>query len=201
MKIAVDTFPFNKDKIGNLLVYITSELRPVYHTKLLKLLYLIDKTSVEKVGSPITWLNYKAWRLGPVATPIYDLKFNNSLFQNYIDVIHDGNGTRIEPITDFDDDDFSDYELELINQVLKSYGHLPSERLIELTHEENSPWYLVVKKHDLMTRFDEDDTGVSPYDVDLSVLISHDKEKLSIFNETLHNRAIMTGCCKEELMV
>ena len=40
-------------------------------TKALKLLYLIDETAVRQSGSPITWLEYKVWKNGPVASEIY----------------------------------------------------------------------------------------------------------------------------------
>jgi len=32
----------NKEKIGNLMIYLADNLMPLYHTKLIKLMYLID---------------------------------------------------------------------------------------------------------------------------------------------------------------
>ena len=57
----------NKDKIGNLIVLLAGRLKPLYHTKLIKLLYLIDEEAVKDGGIPITWLDYKAWQYGPVS--------------------------------------------------------------------------------------------------------------------------------------
>ena len=54
----------NKDKIGNLMVYLSERISPIYHTQLIKLLYLIDEEAVKDDGVPVTWLDYKAWQYG-----------------------------------------------------------------------------------------------------------------------------------------
>ncbi|HEY5570416.1 MAG TPA: type II toxin-antitoxin system antitoxin SocA domain-containing protein, partial [Bacteroidales bacterium] len=54
----------NKDKIGNLIVLLATRLKPLYHTKLIKLLYLIDEEAVKEDGVPVTWLEYKVWQFG-----------------------------------------------------------------------------------------------------------------------------------------
>ena len=48
----------NKDKIGNLMVYLSERISPIYHTQLIKLLYLIDEEAVKDDGVPVTWLDY-----------------------------------------------------------------------------------------------------------------------------------------------
>ena len=76
----------NKEKIGNLLIYIASNIKPLYHTQLLKLIYLIDEEAVKEDGVPITWLDYKVWKFGPVAQEAYDLKSGSS-FNEYVNLI------------------------------------------------------------------------------------------------------------------
>ena len=63
----------NKEKIGNLLIYLAVHLNPLFHTKLIKLLYLIDENAVRDCGVPVTWLDYKVWQYGPVAPVIYEI--------------------------------------------------------------------------------------------------------------------------------
>ena len=60
------------DKIGNLLVYLAQNISDLSMTKALKLLYIIDETSMKESGVPVTWLEYKVWEKGPVAQEIYD---------------------------------------------------------------------------------------------------------------------------------
>ena len=65
----------NREKIGNLLLLLSSEIKPLYHTKQLKLLFLIDKAAVEETSVPVTWLDYQAWKSGPVSPSIFKFRF------------------------------------------------------------------------------------------------------------------------------
>ena len=53
------------------MVYLSERISPIYHTQLIKLLYLIDEEAVKDDGVPVTWLDYKAWQYGPVAPDTY----------------------------------------------------------------------------------------------------------------------------------
>lgn len=61
----------NKDLVGNLIILLANRCKPLYHTKLMKLLFFIDKEATEVKGTPITWLDYKAWKLGPVSPELF----------------------------------------------------------------------------------------------------------------------------------
>ena len=74
----------NLDKIGQLIIYLVDKIderyrQKVYLTKLLKLLYIIDETAIKETGAPVTGLDYRIWKMGPVAFEVYkDLKYDNS---------------------------------------------------------------------------------------------------------------------------
>ncbi len=177
----------NKDKIGNLLVKITTDLEVVYHTKLLKLLYIIDELSIERYGYPITWLDYKVWKLGPVSPVIYDdIKFEGNEYSEFIIPVADERGKRVIPRKGFEDLDFSDAELKLIDEVLSVYGKKNSEELVAFTHKENGLWKKIVdSKGGEDVLFDE--VNVTPYSIDFTELIKEDNEKQSIYNNALEN--------------
>lgn len=184
-------FNLKKDKIGNLLILLSEEIRPLYITKLLKLLYLIDEESIKKIGLPVTWLDYKAWKLGPVSEPIYNLKFEET-FSSFINTVETSRGTKIEPATEFDDSEFSDFEIELVNSIIKTFRRATSQELIDITHKKNGPWDKVVSEHNLEKKFKQDDVGVSPFFVDLSTLILDQPDKLenySVVKESLEFEA------------
>jgi uncharacterized phage-associated protein len=88
----------NLDKVGNLIIYLVDEIKrkyrqPLYITKLLKLLYIIDETSVKETGVPVTSLDYKVWRMGPVAYAVYsDFTHNNSEKLNFFAEAKAGDG-------------------------------------------------------------------------------------------------------------
>ncbi len=136
-------------ELGNLIVYIASKVDNLYITKLLKLLYLIDETSVKRSGFPLTWLNYSVYKHGAVCTDIYkELTFNNGAqFKNYIEVVQDHHGQLIKDITAFDKNEFSEYDFEICNEVINKYGRFSSKELVNILHEPDTLWSKEVKKH------------------------------------------------------
>jgi 1-deoxy-D-xylulose 5-phosphate reductoisomerase len=77
-------------------------------TKAIKLLYIADEKAIKETGVPITWLNYKAWKFGPVPEDIYNkvklahnlqksspILFNASQFNLVMDFLKPGNILRI----------------------------------------------------------------------------------------------------------
>jgi len=167
----------NKDKIGNLMILLAERLNPLYHTKLIKLLYLIDETAVKDDGIPVTWLDYKVWQFGPVAPETFFMKDSDHLFTNYISTKKSDKNTIIVPIGHYNKNLFSEYELEIIDNVISDFGKLSSEELVLLTHEQNSLWSLTKKENNI--DFVNSPANISNVSIDLRRLIANDKQKLS----------------------
>lgn len=70
----------NNDKIGFVLNYFASNIQNLSMTKTLKLLNILDETSIKETGTPITWLGYKVWKMGPVTNDIYNEIKRNQVF-------------------------------------------------------------------------------------------------------------------------
>jgi len=126
----------NKDLIGNLIIYIVDFCKnmsmPLYQTKLLKLLYLIDEESVRQIGSPITWLEYDIWQKGPVPAAIYFSKFpHTNKLEEYVSFEERSNKYLVVKKKTFEDTNFSEIDLEIINDVLLKYGKKTSDELIK----------------------------------------------------------------------
>ena len=190
---------FNIEKIGNLFHYISKKVDNLFFTKLLKLTYIIDETATKETGSPVTWLNYKVWKNGPVPQKIYNnITFEQGdLFAKYISVakIEKINGSKIEPIGNFDDSEFSAYEMDLIDKVIAEYSDYNGRELIDILHSENSIWHRIVVEKELQPIFDsETDVNTSPYEIELKDAITdpyllkmYDEMKDSIaFRKKLH---------------
>ena len=167
----------NKDKIGNIMILLAERLKPLYHTKLIKLLYLIDEAAVKDDGIPVTWLDYKVWQFGPVAPETFYIKDGDHLFTNYISTIKSDKGTIIVPLVHFDRTLFSEYELEIIDKIISKYGTLTSEELVILTHEQESLWNTTKQENDI--DFVNSPANISNVSIDLKRLIAGDKQKLS----------------------
>jgi uncharacterized phage-associated protein len=157
----------NIEKVANTLVFLTERIGETYLTKALKLLYIIDELSVKETGVPFTWLEYKAWEKGPVAESVYDeLRYNihninsESDFSKFIavkkvenPVANEFESFLISPVVSFTDDEFSDYELQLLDRVIEKYGKYSGKELINILHEEGSLWHRVVKENNLELEF------------------------------------------------
>ncbi len=176
----------NKDLIGNIMILLAKECKPLHHTKLLKLLYLIDEKSTRDNGAPITWLEFKAWKLGPVAPDVYYSKNNGSnKFCDFVDFVKKGNSScLVHPKREFDSSLFSSSDIEIVNFIIANYGHLSAEKLIEITHRKGELWDRIVKKNSIM--FSKENT-TSDFSINFLDLIKEDLFKKTIYYSTLEN--------------
>ena len=163
------------DRIGNLLVYITDKLGGnMPKTKLLKLLYIIEEEAIKKGGSPFTELNYLYLPMGPVSTFVNtQIDKKKEPIINFIDVNKQGNSVLISPKKAFDDSEFSDFDIQLIDNVLSVYGKMNGKELIEYTHREGSPW----------KKLNDQYQGSPPSDkrtLDLSILLEDENVDFSL---------------------
>jgi uncharacterized phage-associated protein len=189
----------NLDKIGNIIIYLVDSIKKkykqdLYLTKLLKLLYIIDETSVKETGAPVTCLNYKVWKMGPVAEEVYnDIAYKNSENLNFFiegkkEVQHglsDNLPIKIESVNKFDDSELSDYEVDLMDKVVAKFGHLTGQNLIDFLHEEGSLWKTLVNDYKLEESFKiKSKTNI---DMDFARLLNGDPFKLSLFENSQHS--------------
>ena len=166
----------NKEKIGNLLIYLADRLSPLYHTKLIKLLYLIDECAVKECGVPVTWLDYKVWQYGPVSPDIYEIHYKDNCFSEFVNCEHTARGRIIRPKKKFSNDEFSEYELELIDCVIEKYKYANAEDIIEELHGENTLWSIIKNENNI--EFDSEIAKISNYSIDLSLLVRDDEWKM-----------------------
>lgn len=172
------------DKIGNTIVYLASNIKPLYKTKVLKLLYLLDEFSIKRYGIPFLNLEYKVWQAGPVCSDIFlELDDKPYLLEEYISLICENNTTRVEPIKKFSDDEFSDTDLQLLNEMVHKWGKMPAEDLVNLTNRETAPWYKTAKENGLLELFENKVTNTSDVVIDMSELIKGDEAKENLYSE------------------
>lgn len=58
-------------KIGNTLVYFAERVPELSKTKLLKLVYLLEETTVRRCARPFLNLDFEVWKLGQVAKDLF----------------------------------------------------------------------------------------------------------------------------------
>lgn len=188
-------------KINNLIIYlaenINQEKEPFDLIKAIKLLYLIDEFSVKETGVPITFLNYQAWKAGPVANELYDevkskkrfgLRLRDYFKFKEVPNTNDPNSTEptilVIPKCNFDNGEFSKHDMTIINKVLEDHRDKSKNELINLLHKNGSLWKKVVKKNNLRSRFN--DNPRPSIDIDINGLLN----KNNWFNSMAYETAI-----------
>jgi uncharacterized phage-associated protein len=137
------------NRIGNLLVYITSELGPTPKTKLLKLIYIIEEEYVKKTGVTFTELSYTFLPLGPVSTFVNNqIDKKREPMARFVKVEKTASATLIKPATLFSEDEFSPFDLEIVDDVLATFGKKTASQLIDYTHRENGLWKKIKDQYD-----------------------------------------------------
>ena len=169
------------DKIGNTMVFLSKAMPNLSKTKLLKLLYMLDEFSISKSGIPFFNLQYKLWKLGPVVEEVF-VEFSEKpfRFEKYIDVQLKDGGTYIYPKSDFCDDEFSDNDLELLNDFMR-FKNTPAKELIDYTHREKSPWRNAAENNGVYEKLEKGLIKTTDIIIDMSCLVNHDRYKKSIY--------------------
>ena len=174
------------DKIGNTIVYLSTKIPNLSKTKLLKLLYILDEMSIKKGGIPFINLTYKLWKLGPVSEELLiDLSTNTKLLESYIIKYVKGEKTYIKPNREFNDDEFSDNDIDLLNYVIDKYGDKNARQLIHYTHRANSPWRNTAIEKNVLDLLENEKINNTDFVIDMSELVAHDERKKEIYNNYL----------------
>lgn len=174
----------HKDKIGALLEYICFQMPQIHLRKLLKVVYLMDEKSVRERSIPLTWLDYYAWKKGPVAPEIYEIK--KGALSDYVscsrgvdDKWHVKANNTNPYLIDQAMSAYSEYEMDIINSVIAYCKNKSADELTDETHRGESLWSRVVEKN----KISFDNSNRSDYKLDLNDL--NDDEGREIFAEAL----------------
>jgi uncharacterized phage-associated protein len=111
--------------------------------KLMKLLYFVDRLSLEKYGEPVSFDNLVAMPHGMVLSQVYDLSSGSieSVENGWNDWVSDRENhnislkKNIESISDFDELSIAD--IELVDEVYSKYGKYNGFELADMHHNNN----------------------------------------------------------------
>lgn len=163
----------NRQKLGNAIVYIARHTSNLSKTKLLKLLYLMEERMALKYHVPFIGLPFEVWQAGPVAKDVFiDLSDGPFLLKDFVKTnFHDG-GIFVEAITEFDDSEFSECEIAMMNEVLAKYGNMTASELVAETHKEGTPWYRTAARAGLLEAFKKRECNNSNEQIDFTESMS-----------------------------
>jgi uncharacterized phage-associated protein len=108
-----------------------------------KLLYFAHGTYLTKTKRPLVSGYFEAWQFGPVHPAVY------RAFKPSGSAAIEARAVAKNPLTGKPRDLSKPSDLEvidLVSDVMRSYGSLPPGRLVDLSHAKDSPWSVVVDK-------------------------------------------------------
>ena len=169
-------------KVGNAAVYLTQRLGPLSKTKLLKLFYILDELAIKKSGIPFLNLTYKVWKFGPVSEELFiDLSSDLKLLAGYLGKEIQEGDTYLKPLADFDDAEFSENDIALMDDVVERFGQKTAKDLVAYTHRENSPWHTQAKAQNVLHLLESEQINNTEFAIDMSQLVVHDPRKLALY--------------------
>lgn len=133
----------DRDLIGiDIARYITSKY-PCTHLKLEKLTYICYAEYLCETKKKLFNDNIYAYRLGPVVESVYK-KYRRKAFDLVEDdkKLYDDAEKRAAIKSRIIASRNGLEKLTVIENTLKKYGDLTASELVNLTHRENSPWYI-----------------------------------------------------------
>lgn len=170
------------DKVGNAIVYLSEKLGQLSKTKVLKLIYILDEMSIKRNGIPFFNLKYKVWKFGPVSEEIFiDLSSETMLLKKYIGRVAEDGITSIIPNVKFDDSEFSDNDMLLMDEVIQIFGNKSAKELVEFTHRINAPWHQTAKEHGVLDLLENEEINNTELLVDMSSIVAHDDRKKHLY--------------------
>ena len=175
-------------KLGNTLIYLAKNVGELSKTKILKLLFLLEESSVKRFGYPFFGLNFQIWKLGPVLKEIYiDLSEESpNLLKDFIEK-DQFNNKLYSAKGEFNDDQFSDNDIYLLEKIRDFARHKTARDLIEYTHEENSLWRKSAIKNGVLQELESAEVNSTEYVIDFSLLFEDDEQLRERYLESLEN--------------
>lgn len=138
---------FCEEKVAQMAAYLLSKGggRMAY-LKLMKLLYLADRESLNRYGEPLTGDRMVSMPHGPVLSKSLDLMTGNvqgheTGWDKWISDATDYDLTLKVDATSRDDyDELSNADLSIIDQIYEQYGHMSKWEIRDYTHAHCSEW-------------------------------------------------------------
>ncbi|MDQ3624138.1 MAG: Panacea domain-containing protein [Verrucomicrobiota bacterium] len=110
---------------------------PMSYLKLIKLLYLADREALLRWGRPISTDRYVSMDRGPVLSRVLDLTTNGEdpgTPSIWVSSITEPRNYEVELKGDAGDDELSEAEIQLLDQVFAQHGKMSRWDLVKLTH-------------------------------------------------------------------
>lgn len=127
----------NLEKAAHMILFFASRMKPLYKTKLNKLLFYADFHFFSKQGQSITGMEYRAIQHGPVPAD-YDKLLVRLSEDVLIELEPDADnfGETVQAKKGFDPQLFSTEELAMLEQIEDRFEKVNARQIVEISHQE-----------------------------------------------------------------
>lgn len=160
------------NKIGNTIIYLANHVPDLNKTKILKLLYLVEEAAIKKSGKPFLGIDFQLWKYGPVAKDIY-IDLTTQIFDDQLILLKNfivRKGDNFVPKKEFDDSEFSDNDLLLLNKIVSFAKDKPATYLVKHTHGPHSLWRKSAIKYGVLEMLENELVNSTDLTIDFSLL-------------------------------
>ncbi|NGO88695.1 DUF4065 domain-containing protein [Halomonas sp. 141] len=136
----------NEEKVAQIAAYFTWRRGgQMSYLKLMKLMYLADRASMEKYDEPLSHDAWFSMDKGPVLSSVLELMQGGSRTGEWEKWIAEGSVRHEVALAQSDCtreafDELSDADIELLDSVWNDYGSMTRWQLVDFTHEYCSEW-------------------------------------------------------------
>jgi len=162
-------------------------------TRLLKLLFIIDRESVKRFGHKIAGLEYRVWKMGPVQYDVYDnlSNDNGSFFSNILKISYkDETCTLVRSIVENPKDNLSKNEIDLIKDIIKENQATNTADLIDDLHQPGSLWRVTAENNGVYDKLENGSITTTELEIDFESLVSNDPLLLGIYKDSKEQEEI-----------
>ncbi|MBW3519977.1 hypothetical protein [Flavobacterium sp. NKUCC04_CG] len=172
------------DKIGNTAVYLCNRIKNLSKARLLGLFYILDERSICKSGIPFLDLTYTVGQSGLNSTALFVDLASNSFFYlgDYIEEKHSEEMDYIMPLQEFYDDEFTENDIALLDQMIVELGDKSQQELEEHFANKIALWYHTAKDNRVFVNLKLQPNSPTGFVIDMSLLIADAPRKLLIYN-------------------
>lgn len=176
------------DKIGNSIIYLGNNVSELSKTKLLKLLFLLEEKSISDYGKPFFAIDFKIWQFGPVAPPLFEglTDWENKFLSDFI---QKNKFDEYEGKKDFNDDEFSNNDVKVLDWAVNFARHKTAEDLVRYTHSAESLWRRGAIKHNVYEKFISKELTYTDHNIDFTLLFENqpDNYLLEMYISAIEN--------------
>jgi hypothetical protein len=105
-----------------------------------------------------------------------------NLLEPYISKQFKDGITIISAKREFSDDEFSDNEIKLLDEIVDRFKYCTANELINFTHKKNSPWYNTALKNGVLELLESGKMTTTSIEINMAELVEGDEEKHTLYH-------------------